>query len=172
MIIVHPVYNEAVEADLISVGHYRETGRNVRLCADAATALNNLMAHARKSGIAIVPVSGFRTVAYQTALWDKAVAKHGSIEAAGRWVARPGHSEHHTGLAVDLGEAEHPECDVETPFEETRAFQWLELNAERFGYELSYPRNNARGINYEPWHWRFIGTPEAKQIFHHTNSSP
>jgi D-alanyl-D-alanine carboxypeptidase len=68
-------------------------------------------------------------------------------------------------LAVDLGDGNEPACDVEPPFEETRASRWLQANAARFGFELSYPRNNPRGVHYEPWHWRFVGTPEAKQVF-------
>ena len=98
-------------------------------------------------------------------LFQKALAKHGSEELAGRWVARPGYSEHHTGLAIDLGEEASPACDVATKFEETRAFQWLQAHAGQFGYEMSYPRGNETGINYEPWHWRFVGTPAAKKVF-------
>ena len=59
----------------------------------------------------------------------------------------------------NLADGERPECDVEPPFEKTRAFHWLKKNAARFGYELSFPRNNRRGVNYEPWHWRFNGAP-------------
>jgi zinc D-Ala-D-Ala carboxypeptidase len=156
---------EAAENELVIVGEYRQTGRKVKLRADAAAALNNLMTQARGSSVAIIPISGFRTVEYQESLFRKAVAKYGSEDAAVRWVARPGNSEHHTGLAIDLGDEENPECDADSQFEETRAFNWLQQNAEHFGFELSFPRNNPRGVNYEPWHWRFIGTPEAKQIF-------
>ena len=165
MTTVYPPYNEAAEAALIIVGQYRQTGRAVKMCADAAAALTRLMAAARTAGSALVPISGFRTVKYQESLFQKAVAKHGSEAVASGWVARPGHSEHHTGLAVDLGDEASPACDVETSFEGTPAFRWLQANAARFGFELSYPRNNTSGINYEPWHWRFVGTPEAKQIF-------
>ena len=160
-----PFYYEPVETKLVVVGRYRQTGREVKLRADAATALLDLMTQARAAGVAIIPISGFRTIAYQELLFSKAVAKYGSEDAAVRWVGRPGHSEHHTGLVVDLGEEESPACDVEPPFEKTRAFRWLQKNAMRFGFELSYPRENPRGVHYEPWHWRFIGTPEAKQIF-------
>jgi zinc D-Ala-D-Ala carboxypeptidase len=153
------------EEDLVVVGSYRQTGRNVKMRADAAAALHDLMNHAKEAGAAIVPVSGFRTIAYQEMLFRRAVAKYGSENAAVRWVARPGHSEHHTGLAIDLGDEGNPAGDVEPAFEETPAFLWLQENAARFGFELSYPRNNPRGVNYEPWHWRFVGTPDAKQIF-------
>ena len=150
---------------MVVVGKYRQTSREIRLRADAAAALCNLMTQARAAKVSIIPISGFRTVAYQTSLFSKAVTKYGSEAAAVRWVGRPGHSEHHTGLAVDLGEEESPACDVEPPFEETRAFRWLQTHAARFGFELSYPFDNPRGAHYEPWHWRFIGTPEAKQVF-------
>jgi len=156
---------EASENELIVVGEYRQTGRKVKMRTDAAIALQDLMSEARLAGAAIVPISGYRTVAYQESLFQKAVAKYGSEEAAACWVARPGNSEHHTGLAIDLGDEGNPACDVETTFEETKAFHWLQENALRFGFELSFTRNNPRGINYEPWHWRFIGMPKAKQIF-------
>jgi LAS superfamily LD-carboxypeptidase LdcB len=161
----HPLYKEPAETELVVVGKYRQTDREVKLRADAAGALLSLMTQARAAGVAIIPISGFRTIAYQESLFQRAVVKYGSEDAAVRWVGRPGHSEHHTGLVVDLGEEESPACDVEPPFEKTRAFGWLQANAVYFGFELSYPRDNPRGVHYEPWHWRFIGTPEAKQIF-------
>jgi zinc D-Ala-D-Ala carboxypeptidase len=159
-----PLYTEPAEAEMVTVGRYRQTGREVKLRADAANALLDLLAQARGDGVVIIPISGFRTAAYQEVLFQKAVAKYGSEAAAVRWVGRPGHSEHHTGLVVDLGEEDSPACDVEPLFEKTRAFDWLKSHAARFGFELSYPRDNPRGVHYEPWHWRFIGTPEAKQI--------
>ena len=159
-----PLYSEPAETELVVVGRYRQTGREVKLRADAAAALLDLMAQARAAGVTVIPISGFRTAAYQESLFRNAVAKYGSEDAAVRWVGRPGHSEHHTGLVVDLGEEESPACDVEPQFEETHSFRWLQTNAARFDFELSYPRHNPRGVNYEPWHWRFIGTPEAKQI--------
>ncbi|HUA67861.1 MAG TPA: M15 family metallopeptidase [Candidatus Saccharimonadales bacterium] len=156
---------ETAESDLVVVGEYRQSGREVKLRAGAAVALRNLITEARAAGVTIIPISGFRSVAYQQSLFQKAVAKYGSEYAAVRWVARPGHSEHHTGLVIDLGDEANPAGDVEPTFEETPAFYWLQKNAAQFGFELSFPRNNPRGVNYEPWHWRFVGTPEAKQVF-------
>ena len=163
--ILQSPYREAASADLAVVGLYRDTGREVRLHSDAAAALVSLLADARGTGVRIIPISGFRSIEYQAGLYQKAIVKYGSEEVARGWVARPGFSEHHTGLAIDLGDCESPACDVATPFEETAAFRWLQKNADRFGFEMSYPRNNATGINYEPWHWRFVGTSAAKQIF-------
>jgi D-alanyl-D-alanine carboxypeptidase len=160
-----PLFVEAIEEELAAVGNYRQTGRTVKMRADAALAFLNLTRWARADGVEIIPISGFRSSEYQETLFRRAVVKYGSEEAAVRWVARPGRSEHQTGLAIDLGDGKSPACDVEPSFEETPAFHWLQKSAARFGFELSYPRNNPRGVQYEPWHWRFVGTPEAKQIF-------
>src|ERR1035437_7500055 len=148
----YPLYKEPAEAELVVVGKYRQTGREVKLRADAAGALLNLMTQARAAGVAITPISGLRTIAYQESLFRKAVAKYGSEDAAVRWVARPGHSEHHTGLVVDLGDEGNPTCDVEPPFEETQAFHWLQGNAARFGFELSFPHANCAGGNTKRGH--------------------
>ena len=160
-----PQFAEATDGELDAVGNYRQTGRVVKMCADAAGAFLNLTKQARADGVEIVPISGFRSREYQETLFRKAVVKYGSEDAAVRWVARPGHSEHQTGRAIDLGDGGDPASDVEPLFEETPAFLWLQENAARFGFELSYPRNNSRGVHYEPWHWRFVGTPEAQQVF-------
>jgi D-alanyl-D-alanine carboxypeptidase len=160
-----PLYAEATESELAAVGNYRQTGRIVKMRADAAAAFLIMTKQAWAEGVEIIPISGFRSSEYQETLFQRAVIKYGSEDAAVRWVARPGRSEHQTGLAIDLGDGKAPACDVEPPFEETPAFDWLQRNAARFGFELSYPRNNPRGVHYEPWHWRFVGSPEAKQIF-------
>jgi zinc D-Ala-D-Ala carboxypeptidase len=158
-------FAEATERELVAVGNYRQTRRTVKMRADAAAAFLDLTKQARVDGVEIIPISGFRSSKYQETLFQRAVVKYGSEDAAVRWVARPGRSEHQTGLAIDLGDGGNPAGDVEPPFEDTPAFHWLEKNAARFGFELSYPRNNPGGVHYEPWHWRFFGTPEAKQTF-------
>lgn len=162
-----PSFAEAIQSKLVDVGEYRESGRKVQMQKDAARALQNLIAQARRSGISIIPISGFRTLAYQASLFKKAVEKYGSEQAAARWVARPGFSEHHTGFAVDLGDEESPSCDTEPAFERTSAFKWLKAHAGRYEFELSFPAGGKDEINYEPWHWRFTGTDEAKKIFNH-----
>ena len=76
--------------------------------------------------------------------------------------AAPGFSEHHTGRAVDLGTHD---CEaLEEEFEQTDAFVWLERNAESFGFAMSYPRGNASGFAYEPWHWCFESAEIEKEI--------
>lgn len=80
--------------------------------------------------------------------------------------APPGYSEHHTGYAIDIGDAQFPQWDTQEAFETTPAFRWLERNAARFGFELSFPRNNPQGVNYEPWHWRFVGDRHSLETFY------
>ena len=79
--------------------------------------------------------------------------------------APPGHSEHATGYAVDFADGWNRECDFETCFGKTEAGLWLAEHAPTFGFELSFPEDNAQGVSFEPWHWRFVGTPEARQLF-------
>jgi D-alanyl-D-alanine carboxypeptidase len=67
--------------------------------------------------------------------------------------APPGYSEHHTGRAVDVATPGSPV--LETTFEQTRAFSWLQKHANNFGFYLSFPQGNASGYQYEPWHWCF-----------------
>ena len=67
--------------------------------------------------------------------------------------AAPGFSEHHGGLALDIGTPGDP--PAEDSFERTPAFAWLREQAGKHGFHLSYPRDNPHGIVYEPWHWRF-----------------
>jgi D-alanyl-D-alanine carboxypeptidase len=80
--------------------------------------------------------------------------------------APPGYSEHHTGYAVDIGDATTPALDLNPNFEKTAAFQWLQANATHFNFELSFPRNNLQGVNYEPWHWRFVGDRPSLETFY------
>lgn len=162
----HRAYPEAPAAELRPVGEYRATGRTVRLREPAAAAFLRMQKEAQAEGVALIPISGHRTRAYQERLFQRAIKKYGSPERAARWVAPPGHSEHHTGLALDVGDGTRPGCDVQRCFEKTSAYAWLKKNAARFGFELSFPPEGA-AVAFEPWHWRFTADPERQEAFHH-----
>ena len=147
---------EETDQPLAAAGNYRDTGRVVQLRSDAARAFREMQKAAREAGVELVPISGFRTKGYQEGLFSRAIGKYGNEASAARWVAPPGYSEHHAGLAVDIGALRSPETDVETTFEGTPEFTWLRDNAKRFGFELSFPRENLQGVSYEPWHWRYV----------------
>ncbi len=161
----HFAYAEVALEQLIDVGRYRQTPRVVQLHRTAAEALARMIAAAASAGLELVPISGFRSVEYQAKLFANGVEKRGSEVDAARWVAPAGYSEHHTGLAVDLGEGPEPESDVEPTFGNTSSYVWLTQNAASFGFEMSFPANNPQGVGCEPWHWRFVGSQEAEQVF-------
>lgn len=133
-------------------------GRSLRLAPEAAAAWAAMRAAAADAGVRLVSLSGFRSVARQREIVQRKLAAGVSWAEILRVNAFPGHSEHHTGRALDLGS---PDCEhLSERFEATREFQWLEANARRFGFALSYPRDGASGVAYEPWHW--LWRPELR----------
>jgi D-alanyl-D-alanine carboxypeptidase len=162
----HRPYEVAPASALESAGPYRSTGRVVRLRAEAAGAFRRMVETAKADGVGVVPISGHRTLAYQKNLFENARRKHGSAREAARWVAPPGHSEHHTGWTLDLGDESTPAADVDPAFEGTAAFRWLTAHAAKHGFELSFPPGNPQGVGYEPWHWRYIGAEAPRRLFH------
>lgn len=160
----HRAYAMAKPAQLVSVGPYRSSGLTVKLLPPAAEAFREMQEAARRAGLGIEPISGYRGLSLQKYLFDQEVKRSGSAAAAARTTAPPGYSEHHTGLAIDLGDHAHPECDVKPCFQKTRTFEWLSRNAARFGFELSFAKDGGP-VEFEPWHWRFVGDPASAQVF-------
>lgn len=164
----HFPYAEAQSEAMVLVAAYPEGGnfRDERLHPEAASALLKMVAAARVQGIWLVPASGFRTLAQQRTLFNDQIAAKGSPEAAAKVSAPPGYSEHHTGYAVDLVDGSLPQVqDISAAFASAPAYRWLVSHAARFGFELSFPEKNPQGIAFEPWHWRYVGSPEAKALF-------
>jgi len=136
---------------LVFIGRAEDDGRILRLIPSAAKAWRKMQSAAAAVGVTLLPLSTFRSVVRQTAIIQRKFARGQCIEDILRVSAVPGCSEHHTGRALDLGAPGH--LKLETPFARTREFRWLQRHAKRFGFHLSYPRNNRQGIAYEPWHW-------------------
>lgn len=126
-------------------------GRDKLLVPAAARAWQSMRAAAAADGIELLLVSAFRGVEFQAALIRNKLKKGVPIAEVLRVNAPPGYSEHHSGCAVDLGDAQTPPLDE--AFEGTAAFAWLQAHADTFGFRLSYPRDNREGYLYEPWHW-------------------
>lgn len=113
---------------------------------------------AASSGVVLLVKWGFRSIDEQAQLIRDQLSCGGEIDQLLTWIAAPGFSEHHTGRALDF------DCvPAEKEFEKTRAFDWLCLNAREFGFVLSYPKDNAYGIIFEPWHW-CCHTAEASPV--------
>jgi zinc D-Ala-D-Ala carboxypeptidase len=136
---------------LVFIGRAADDRRILRLAPRAAAAWRHMQAAAAQDSITLLPLSAFRSVARQTTIIRRKLARGQPIETILRVSAVPGCSEHHTGRALDLGTPDH--LALESSFGRTRAFRWLKRHASRFGFRLSYPRRNPHGINYEPWHW-------------------
>ncbi|MBE9032056.1 M15 family metallopeptidase [filamentous cyanobacterium LEGE 11480] len=163
----HLPYNEAASRRLGSIGKFvRENyEREEYLDVEAGRAFQIMVDAARSQGVHLMGISGFRSIADQRQLFDRQIERKGSAQAAAKWSAPPGHSEHHTGYAIDIGDVTRDDADIKVKFETTPAYQWLVTNAGQYGFEQSFPRGNAQGVSYEPWHWRYVGTPTAQQIF-------
>lgn len=128
-------------------------GRDLWLTAATARSWQALRAAAAADGITLLPVSGYRSIDYQAGLIAGKQARGLTPAQILRYSALPGHSEHHLGTVLDLHDGHGPA--LEESFEKSDAFGWLQRHAGRFGFALSYGRDNPWGIGYEPWHWRY-----------------
>lgn len=130
-----------------------------------APALEQMVASAKQQGISLNLQSGYRSYQFQVTLYNDYVARDGKAKAD-TYSARPGHSEHQTGLAADLGGTSDPACNVAQCYGGTVEGKWLAANAYKFGFILRYPKadENITGYEYEPWHFRYVGKPLASQM--------
>lgn len=117
----------------------------------AAQALARMRGAATDDGVMLQIVSAFRSIEYQLGIVERKLARGLAMDEILRVSAAPGYSEHHTGRCVDFTAPGF--TPLEEEFERSPAFAWLQRNAARFGFTLSYPRGNRHGIAYEPWHW-------------------
>ncbi len=142
------LFDEAQE--LVEVGP-NLVGRMQRLTPLAAGPWADMVVAAASDGIVLLIVSGFRSIDYQVTLIRNKIDAGQLIDDILKVNAAPGFSEHHTGRAVDI--ATPGSRPLTEDFETTVAFRWLQDRADDFGFRMTYPRDNACGIAYEPWHW-------------------
>lgn len=107
-------------------------------------------------------VAGYRTEEYQQGLRDNAIENH-DLEYANQYIALPGHSEHHTGYAIDL-DSYYEETGLSGGFDGSGVYQWLVDNAWQYGFVQRYPlgKEDITGIAYEQWHFRYVGLPHSQ----------
>lgn len=129
----------------------------------ASDALIAMFAGAKQDGITLYSLSAYRSFATQTSIFDRNTAQLGSATTL-KLTAKPGYSEHQTGLADDLGDGSS--CDLAVCFESHPAAKWLAANSWRYGWILRYPLGDTAitGIQTEPWHFRYVGDALAKQM--------
>jgi len=142
---------------------------NIEVHIDMRDSLLKMREEAKKDGIYLVFLSGYRSINLQNDIFYslKSIRNQEAAERA-RVSAPPGYSEHSTGFAIDIGDATQRETDFETEFENTDAFKWLKKNAAKFHFKLSFSKDN-KYIDYEPWHWRYEGSIEALKVFESSN---
>ena len=131
----------------------------------AADALENMFSAAKKDGIQLIGLSGYRSYQTQKALFQRYVNQMG-FEQASKISAQAGTSEHQTGLTMDITANSVNQQLVER-FETTAEGKWLRENAHKYGFILRYPKGkeNITGYSYEPWHFRYVGREVAKIIY-------
>ncbi|MCL2127339.1 MAG: M15 family metallopeptidase [Treponema sp.] len=155
-----PLQRAYVPADLVALegGSYLAGRKGLMLRGAAAAALEEMAAAAREDGITLTASSAYRSFDYQEELYNRNVREMGR-DAADRESARPGCSQHQTGLAVDFG-------SIDDSFAQTGAGLWMQANAPRFGWSLSYPDGyeEVTGYRWESWHYRYVGRDLAAFI--------
>lgn len=163
----HNPLSEDVEPDLKTVqGQFK-------MEVTAANALIEMIAAAKEEGISLLLCSAYRPYSTQERLYKNQVQKYinqGYAEAdagekAATVVARPGTSEHNTGLAADIVTPSHQTLDP--AFANTGAAKWMATNGHKYGFILRYPedKQDITGIIFEPWHFRYVGLEHAQNIF-------
>ncbi|HEX2082424.1 MAG TPA: M15 family metallopeptidase [Xanthomonadaceae bacterium] len=143
------------EPDWLAFAGFDRYRRPLWLHVDAARAWRHLRESALRDGVVLEAISGYRSHDYQLGIFERKRARGLALDEILAVNAAPGYSEHHSGLALDIGAPDEP--PAEESFERTPAFAWLQENAHSFGFTMSYPRNNPHGIVYEPWHWCWRG---------------
>ncbi|MHC5794712.1 M15 family metallopeptidase [Lacisediminihabitans sp. FW035] len=133
--------------------------------AEAAEALQSMFATAAAEGAGAMQIqNAYRSFVVQTNTHNSLVRSLGEAKADAQ-SARPGFSEHQTGLAVDIA-ASPSRCDIQACFGQTPQGIWLAANAYRFGFVLRYPSDKqaVTGYVYEPWHYRYVGLALATEL--------
>jgi zinc D-Ala-D-Ala carboxypeptidase len=133
----------------------------------AAEAYKKMAAAAAAEGVNLSIISAFRSVGDQNDLFfrvkeerNQGVSKRAEVSAP------PGHSEHHTGYAIDIGDAAQTDTNLSQSFEQTSAYRWLAEHGAQYSFEMSFTRDNPQGVSYEPWHWRYVGDQNSLETFY------
>ncbi len=143
---------------------YSAASSEMKVRSDAASALEQMSLESSKTGVGLRLASGYRSYYQQSAVYTGYVKSDGA-QQADTFSARPGHSEHQTGLVADL-EPSDRSCELEVCFGQTPAGKWLAENSHKYGFIIRYQqgKQSQTGYQYEPWHIRYVGKELAAQI--------
>lgn len=138
--------------------NFTENGKKISLLPIVKFRLENMFLTAKADGVELLVNSGYRSFEEQKNLKSRYSQVYGT--KANQFSADQGYSEHQLGTTVDITDGN---TVLEQSFEKTKSYKWLQENAYKYGFILSYPKNNKFYI-YEPWHWRFVGLTLAKYL--------
>jgi D-alanyl-D-alanine carboxypeptidase len=143
---------------------FKQKAEKRQMRAEAGAAIERLFAGAKKQGVKLLGVSAYRSHDSQAALFNYYVNQDG-YEAARKYSALPGTSEHETGLAIDVTGGDG-KCAAEDCFKGTQEAIWLQDHAAEYGFIIRYPKgkDEITGYQYEPWHLRYVRKAVAKEI--------
>jgi D-alanyl-D-alanine carboxypeptidase len=158
----HLPYAEAPQSELKAI---TPDGR-LRMRTAAANEFLQMQGNARAEGVILVPISAFRSVQDQNQIFfGVKQQRNQQVRQRAEVSAPPGYSEHHTGYAIDIGDGRAPGTNLSQNFETTAAYKWLKNHAAQYNFENSFTRDNAQGVSYEPWHWRYVGDRQSLETF-------
>ena len=142
-----------------------ELGENIYMRPEAAAALEELFAGAAQEGVILYATSGYRSYSTQKAIFERKLETM-SEKSANATVAKPGYSEHQTGLAMDVEGHSSLGSGLVKDFGETPEGIWLAEHCHEYGFIIRYPKGKTAitGYAYEPWHIRYVGREAAEQI--------
>ena len=145
--------------DLVTLSSRYNSGRNSSMRREAADAFMKMSDAAMLDGITIKNASAYRSYDYQVSLYEGYVKRDGKVKAD-IYSARPGYSEHQTGLCTDIN-------IIDSSFDNTKEAKWLFDNAYKYGFILRFPKGKEEitGYEYESWHYRYVGVQAAKIIY-------
>ncbi len=149
--------------DLVRIPEYMYPARELWLREEALRKLEQLWQAASDEGVTLTIISAYRSYDYQKTLFQNYANSYGE-EAANRFSARPGQSEHQLGTTVDFGGTT---VDLKAAYADTEQGRWLAENAYKFGFAMSYPegKEEITGYIFEPWHHRYIGLEAAAEWY-------
>lgn len=163
-----PISTDYIPADLVDVSVNKrpdKSAEELMMRQEAAKAMEDLFAGASTENINLLLGSAYRSATLQNTYYSNYVATYGQAEAD-KFSAKPGTSEHQTGLGADLSTADKS-CYLEICFADTPEGKWLAANAYKYGFIVRYMKGkeDITGYQYEPWHIRYVGVDLAKQIY-------
>lgn len=169
----HALPNDYIPNDLVVPNvrfPFTEDVPKKQLRKVAADALENLFKASDEAGLELFAQSGYRSYDRQETIFNNNIARHGE-DYANTYSARPGESEHQTGLVMDVTN-QAVNFELTTEFGETKEGQWLKDNAHLYGFIIRYPEDKIEitKYQYEPWHIRYIGEALASEL-HENNLS-